>query len=131
MSKELNDESTLRQSDATRGEAPRLARFSPEFRSHVWQKGQSGNPAGSPSRRREYRAAIDSQEGPERVLQVVDALFQRAVKGDVMAARLYLESLKLVGGRDEDAKLETCHAIVKKMLAEARAKLESEAGGAQ
>lgn len=72
-----------------------------------FQKGQSGNPAGRPKRRRPQVSAFDvlfdkrltiSQNGTERELTVDEALqlqtYQAALKGDRMATRAVLKMIE-------------------------------------
>lgn len=46
-----------------------------------WKPGSSGNPLGMSKYHYELRQAVERQETPERVCQVVDAMFKMALKG--------------------------------------------------
>ena len=72
-----------------------------------WTKGQSGNPAGRPKKRRPHVSAFDiifdksltvTQEGVERQLTVEEALhlktYQAALKGSKMAVRAVLKMIE-------------------------------------
>lgn len=72
-----------------------------------WQKGQSGNPAGRPRKRRPHISAFDiifeksltvTQNGVERELTVEEVLelktYQAAVKGSKMAVRAVLKMIE-------------------------------------
>ena len=72
-----------------------------------WQKGQSGNPAGRPRKRRPHVSAFDiifdkqftvSQNGVERELNVEEVLelktYQAALKGSKMAVRAVLKMIE-------------------------------------
>jgi len=72
-----------------------------------WQKGQSGNPAGRPKKRRPHVSAFDIifeknltviQSGVERELTITEALelktYQAALKGSKMAARAVLKMIE-------------------------------------
>lgn len=56
-------------------------------------KGVSGNPAGMSKERKELLSAIESNCIP-RVLKVLDVLEGRALAGDTIAARLWLDQVR-------------------------------------
>lgn len=67
--------------------------------------GMSGNPGGRPKQVTAYRVAIQKQETPERVCEVVDAMRTQALLGGKTApacARVYFEAVGLPLGKPDD-----------------------------
>jgi hypothetical protein len=57
-----------------------------------FRPGASGNPGGRPRKLHEFHAAIDAAHGSaEQVIAVLDVIHARALRGDLQAAKLYLE----------------------------------------
>jgi hypothetical protein len=91
----------------------------------IWKPGQSGNPAGVSKIRLELLSACQVGQTPERVRQVIDAMWSKAVEdGDVPAATLYLRYV--VGPVEEDARLEElAERKLREAVERAKAALES------
>jgi hypothetical protein len=97
----------------------------------VWPKGKSGNPSGLSRERRELYRAIEEREIP-KVLDMLDALYQRGIAGSDSAARMWLDHVRgPVKPRDDDAIESAVEQKVMEMIAEARARKAAESGGSE
>jgi Family of unknown function (DUF5681) len=94
-----------------------------------WRPGQSGNPGGMSKERRELYEAIEKNHVP-RVLDVLLALFNLAIEGDVAAARLWLDQVRgPVKARSEDELERAVETKLLEMAAAVRAAKVAGVGG--
>ena len=83
--------------------------------------GASGNPGGRPKRLLDLEAALQEAHDAPRVLEVIDMLRERALRGDVQAAKAYLD--RVVGPLRDDMLIERkAQQLLDRLLAEAEAR---------
>jgi len=83
-------------------------------------KGKSGNPGGLSKERRELYEAIERSQVP-KVLQMLDALFDRGIAGDDFAAKEWLAQVRgPVKARDDDAIASAVQEQLMALIHEAR-----------
>lgn len=75
--------------------------------------GVSGNPAGVSKERRELYQAIEKREVP-KVLALLNALYERALDGDTIAAKLWLDQVRGPLKRRDDDDIE--NAVESKLM---------------
>ncbi len=93
-----------------------------------WPKGQSGNPSGMSPERRALLDAIEKNQVP-KVLQMLDALFERGIEGDDIAAKEWLLQVRGPLKARDDEKIESAvDARLTELIAEERRRRAESAG---
>lgn len=95
-----------------------------------WVKGQTGNPGGLTKNERALKNAIDSEEVP-KVMRMLSALRKRGLRGDVAAARLWLEQVRPIAKASQQSAVDAAvRARFEELVSEARQRIERRAAGA-